>query len=299
MRTDVGRRQSVGVSMRICQGQPDWSVWAWSDPTKVVYGPVPSRRLGASLGVNFFPHGKICSFKCAYCDLDVYNDSSNRFSLVSTHELERELSKNLKDYRASGRSFPDSITFAGNGEPTLHPGFAELVRCVRLFRDENMPNVPLNLFTNGLHLNKPGMPEALSAFRRIFLKLDGSSQVMLETLNGSGAWRGTNRAVGLARELHNTAASTMVVTGGIDNTKDIASSTYACMVNLMNPLEVYLYTLDYPTKHSGIEPVSQKTLLELAETLSGRVFSPIIVLWREYRHPTITAPGKELDVAFA
>jgi wyosine [tRNA(Phe)-imidazoG37] synthetase (radical SAM superfamily) len=162
-----------------------------------------------------------------------------------------------------------------------------------------MPAVPLNLFTNGLHANKPGVFEALRAFRRIFLKLDGSTPDTLEALNGSGAWRGTNHALTLARELQNTAASTMVVAGSIDNTKDVASSAYARMVNLLNPLEVYLYTLDYPTRHSGLEPVPQESMIELAEMLSERVSSPIIILWREHRHPTITVPRKELDVAFA
>jgi wyosine [tRNA(Phe)-imidazoG37] synthetase (radical SAM superfamily) len=213
--------------------------------------------------------------------------------------LEQQLSKGFDDYRVSDRALPDSITFAGNGEPTLHPGFFDLVRCVRQLRDENTPAVPLNLFTNGLHIERADVFRALGAFRRIFLKLDGSTPDTLEKLNGAGAWRGTNRALRLASGLDNSAASTMVVGGSIDNTKDVASPAYARMVNLLDPLEVYLYTLDYPTKHSGLEPVPLESMIELAETLSERVSSRIIVLWREHRHPTITVQRKELDVAFA
>lgn len=114
---------------------PDWSQFAWENPEKIVYGPVSSRRLGKSLGINFFPSGKICSFQCSYCDMDVPHALKRKPKLLTCDKLIKPLRQHLLAHLSSGNAV-DSITFAGNGEPTIHPSFSDLVDAankIRLF----------------------------------------------------------------------------------------------------------------------------------------------------------------------
>lgn len=299
MQTELVENRRVGsrATVRICSTVPNWSLWAWSNPTKVLYGPVPTRRLGRSLGINLFPNGKHCSFKCAYCDLEISDRNLGPSSLVSPARLEVLLEESFQNYPASGGAPPDSLTFAGNGEPTLHPGFAALVKRAQSLRDDAMPSVPLNLFTNGMHLSQPHVLDSFYAFRRVFLKVDGCKQTTLERLNGAGAWSGTRQALSLVAGLKNVAASTMVVAGSIDNIKEVASQAFADQINKSLVSEIYLYTLDYPAKHRGIRPLSLPQLQVVGEVVAEQVSASVIVLWRAYRHPSVSGLSENPNVA--
>ena len=272
--------------IRICDDVPDWSLYAWSNPTRVVYGPVSSRRLGMSLGINLFPQGKVCSFRCAYCDLDMAQENEQRARLVPTQQIITRIAADLPRYGVAERHPVDSITFAGNGEPTIHPGFSNVVEVVAQLRDEWLPDTPMNLFTDGMHLVNPAVRAATARFRRVFLKLDGAHEAVVERINGPGAWRGTLRAVAIGRQLPNVAASTALVAGPDANTADVKSRRFVEIIRELRPRELYLYTLDYPSPAVSIAAVDFDTLVEHAEWLARRVDCRVIALWRRHRHPT-------------
>ncbi|RLC12172.1 MAG: hypothetical protein DRH43_02330 [Deltaproteobacteria bacterium] len=274
-------------SLWICRDRPDWRAYAWNNSNKVLYGPVSSRRLGLSLGINLFPTGKVCSFNCIYCDLDVKLDASGYAQLMPTEQLLNRLDREFHSYLKAGGETPDSITFAGNGEPTLHPGFAEMVKIAKRLRDQYFPETPLNLFTDGVHLVQEGVIQCLDDFSRVFLKVDGGSMATVEIVNGSDAWMATMQAVKVGQSLRNVAASTIVISGASGNAEDILGEGYSQLLHILRPLEIYLYTLDYPTVRSDISPVSLDFLMECAYSVATRIESPVIALWRHHRHPTL------------
>ena len=139
----------------------------------IVFGPVRSRRLGSSLGINLLPlKGKLCSFDCVYCECG-WNAEGRSDNKIPTVEQVREAlrSKLVECHRDN---IPvDSITFSGNGEPTLHPDFPEIIDYTIALRDELFPEAVISVLSNATMLGKPGVKEALSKVDNPILKLDG------------------------------------------------------------------------------------------------------------------------------
>ncbi len=149
---------------------------------KIVYGPIHSRRLGTSLGINLLsPFHKICSFDCVYCQYgktDQLTDKPDSSSVYTPEQILKEVEIGLKTVRRL-----DSITFSGNGEPTLHPDFANIVEETCLLRDRFQPGVPLAVFTNGSTLSRQKVRTALELIDIPLVKLDAGDQLSFEKIN--------------------------------------------------------------------------------------------------------------------
>ncbi|MES9947023.1 MAG: radical SAM protein [Candidatus Thiodiazotropha sp.] len=279
-------KQSSNFSVKICKESPDWIQFGWNNSNKVIYGPVSSRRLGKSLGVNLFPKGKICSFSCTYCDLDTEEIDDSPPKIVQHEHILYAVQKELELF--CDTDFPiDSITFAGNGEPTLHPDFARLVEQSASIRDCCLPTIPMNVFTNCMHLHNKDVFESLKYFRRVFLKLDAVTRDIIEKIDGKGSYRGVENAVKIGQKIDNAAISTVVVDGSISNFSNLLSNTYVDYVKTINPKELYFYTLDYPVPIPGIKAVSLDNLSYLGQAIAEKVECSVIVLWRKYQHPSV------------
>lgn len=110
-----------------------------------IFGPVHSRRLGVSLGINLLPaDGKVCSFDCIYCECGYNSDFKTKSKLPTREEVRTALENKLKDMQANGPA-PDVLTFAGNGEPTIHPQFAEIIDDTLALRDTYFPNAKVSV----------------------------------------------------------------------------------------------------------------------------------------------------------
>ena len=137
-----------------------------------IFGPVHSRRLGVSLGINLMPaDGKLCSFNCIYCECglnEMFRPSSSR---PTRQEVAEALEARLLDMQKNG-PFPDVLTFAGNGEPTAHPYFAEIMDDTIYLRDKYFPNAKVSVLSNATMLHKPAVFEALKRVDNNILKLD-------------------------------------------------------------------------------------------------------------------------------
>ena len=150
----------------------------------IIFGPVHSRRLGNSLGVNLLPiTKKYCNFNCLYCECGWSNlrkitivDLPTRYSIREALEIK------LADMKLEGKS-PDVITFAGNGEPTLHPDFPEIIDDIIAIRNQYYPDIKIAVLTNSTTINKKGIASALTKVDQCILKLDSVIPETFNTLN--------------------------------------------------------------------------------------------------------------------
>ena len=137
-----------------------------------VFGPVRSRRLGKSLGVNLSPaDGKICSFDCIYCECGLNDERRPKLKMPSREAVREALEARLIAM-SEADDLPEAITYSGNGEPTSHPDFLNIVRDTLALRDKYCPQAKVCLLTNATHLNRDDVFEAVRLIDRPCLKLD-------------------------------------------------------------------------------------------------------------------------------
>ena len=137
-----------------------------------IFGPVHSRRLGVSLGINLMPaDGKLCSFNCVYCECGLNEHFRPSSPRPTRQEVAEALEARLLDMQQNG-PFPDVLTFAGNGEPTAHPHFAEIMEDTIYLRNKYFPNAKVSVLSNATMLHKPAVFEALKQVDNNILKLD-------------------------------------------------------------------------------------------------------------------------------
>ena len=126
-----------------------------------IFGPVHSRRLGVSLGINLMPaDGKLCTFNCIYCECGFNEDFRPKLPRPTREEVRQALEVRLQDMQANGPA-PDVLTFAGNGEPTAHPHFPEIIADILSLRDKYFPNAKVSVLSNSTFIHKPAVFEAL------------------------------------------------------------------------------------------------------------------------------------------
>jgi len=229
--------------------------------TGIVYGPVVSRRLGRTLGVNLAPAGrKACNFECAYCrspwtEPPARRDWPDPAAIVAA--VERAL---------EGAGELDTITIGGNGEPTLHPGFATIVDGLFHARNRYAPNAKLALVSNGSTLNRLEVVNALSRIDIRCMKLDAGDATTFRLMNGPEVELGR-----LIADLRNVGGlrlqSTFVhdANGLVDNTTPGAVHAWLEAVKRIRPEAVDIGTLDRtPARQSSLQRVPPALLEEIA-----------------------------------
>ncbi len=137
----------------------------------MVFGPVFSRRLGVSLGVNLLPlDNKYCNFNCVYCECGWTDNKQGKMILAKRENLKQQLAEKLKEIQGTVNE-PDAITFAGNGEPTIHPQFAGIIDDTIELRDKYAPNAAISILSNATMLDRPKVAEALRKVDKNIQKL--------------------------------------------------------------------------------------------------------------------------------
>lgn len=246
----------------------------------VIYGPVTSRRLGKSLGINLFPmQNKNCNFNCVYCQYDKTNASNKLFT--SFANTKNYIVNDFKKFSQQGISI-DYITVAGNGEPTLHPNFPKIVDLILNQRDMYFSNIPTVIFTNCTKLYDPKIRKAISRFDRRFLKLDVSDQKTLLKVNHYGNFEKILNNIFITAKEMSVEISTAIITSphrfaNYDNL--MTDSNYINIIKRISPRRLYLYSINKPSTHYEVEQVSQEHLLNLKKYLSKHFKSSIRVLY--------------------
>lgn len=246
--------------------------------TGIVYGPIRSRRLGLSLGINLLPTDyKLCSFDCVYCHYgrtDVKSLSADVRALPWSNEVLRKVAAALREHPNI-----DAITFSGNGEPTLHPAFPKIAAAVRELRDELAPNAKLALFSNATTARLAHVREALALFDLPMLKLDAGDPRTLSAINRPAPEVSWEHIVAGLGQVPNLIIQSVLIDGKASNVKGAALEAWVETLAQLKPIHVQIYSTEYPVPESGVERVLPYELQRIAEEVKGRTGLPIEALW--------------------
>ena len=248
---------------------------------EIIYGPVKSRRLGHSLGINVNPRkGKTCSFDCVYCQ---YGQTMNL--VTSPRELSDWLAENtiLKEIEAwlqrlvSEDRALDSITFSGYGESTLHPQLRETIQGVKRLRDEYYHNAQINILTNSSTVTDDKVFAALTELDSVVAKLDTGSQEAFDAINrpAMGTPSLDEIVQGLARLQDEYGIFTIQTLIFKSTSKDFPDNTsldevdhLAEKAGFINPVEIQVYTVARRPSESFVEPVDDSLLRETTRRIN-------------------------------
>jgi wyosine [tRNA(Phe)-imidazoG37] synthetase (radical SAM superfamily) len=242
---------------------------------RVVFGPVKSRRMGLSLGVNLMPaNTKCCSFDCIYCECGwtTQRDTSGSY-LPTIQEMTGALEKKLTEMAVAG-NLPDAITFAGNGEPTLHPHFADMINQTLELRDRFAPKAKVTVLSNGSRLARPEVFEALLKVDLNIQKLDAGTEDTAVLINKpSGAFDIEELTFHLARFNGKVIIQTLFLRGmvegvPVDNTTPKEISSWINRLKMIAPSYVMIYPIDRETPASGLVKVDRNELERIAQMAS-------------------------------
>lgn len=244
-------------------------------PTKLhpgpVYGPVHSRRLGVSLGVNLMPTtGKICTFDCLYCEDGLNAERRTHDGCVGAEALEAALEAKLEEMSAQG-VLPDVITFSGNGEPTAAPSFPDAVRAAVRLRDAYAPDCRIAVLSNATLADRPAVREALMLVDDNILKLDTVDADFIDFLDRPcGPYDVGRQVETLASYQGHVIVQTIFLRGehegrSCDNTGEEYVGPWLEALARIAPRAATIYTIDRPTPAQGLEKAPAEVLDAIAE----------------------------------
>ena len=239
-----------------------------------IFGPIHSRRLGTSLGINLMPNdGKICSFDCLYCEAGFNAQGAGTTGVSRRKEVADALRAKLQAMHNAGDRL-DVITFSGNGEPTLCPDFPEIVDDVIALRDEFYPNVKISVLSNSTMIGKPEVVAALRKVDNNILKLDSAVESTMRAIDRPANPDFTvERVVEQLRQFSGECIiQTMMLRGthcgvAIDNTTADEIDALISAYRTINPREVMLYSLDRPTPESNLQRIERPELDAIADRM--------------------------------
>lgn len=238
-----------------------------------IFGPVHSRRLGISLGINLLPEGgKLCSFDCVYCECGLNSERRTHNPLPSADEVETALINTLKALK-NENIIPDVFTFAGNGEPTLNPHFPEVVDRVIKIRNEYCPQARISILSNATQIHRPEIREALMKFDNNIQKLDTVSRAYIYKVDRpQGHYDVEEQIMHLASFDGHVIIQTMFMDGTLDgesvcNTTPEYVEPYIEALKRIRPCKVMIYTIDRETPVKGLLKAKPEVLDAIAEQI--------------------------------
>jgi wyosine [tRNA(Phe)-imidazoG37] synthetase (radical SAM superfamily) len=243
---------------------------------EIVFGPVKSRRFGVSLGINLLPlHGKLCSFNCIYCECGLNeNYKKEKQKLFSADEIARSLRSRFVALKSGGLN-PDNITFAGNGEPTLHPEFEAIIENTISLRDEFFPKAKVTVLSNATRLDRENVKKALLRIDNNVLKLDAGTNITFQAINRPTNTITLGKVVdGLKSFGGNLTIQTMLIRGEVDgkrvdNTTEEELALWLGYIAEISPKLVMLYPIDRQTPYSTLEKVPEVEFQSLAARIEA------------------------------
>lgn len=240
----------------------------------IIFGPIKSRRLGLSLGVNLLPlDSKLCSFDCIYCECGwAEGGHAPRFN---PRERVRELlGEKLREMTSAGTP-PDVITFAGNGEPTMHPQFEEIIDDTIALRDEICPTAKISVLSNATMIGRESVRRALLRVDNNILKLDSAFDQTVRLIDNPQGNYSVARTVELMKLFEGKMiVQTMFLRGSynglvVDNTTEREVAAWLELIREIAPKRVMVYTIDRDTPAPDLEKVSVEELRRIAERVEA------------------------------
>ncbi len=239
-----------------------------------IFGPIHSRRLGVSLGINLLPpDGKLCSFDCIYCECGYNADFKAKQPLPTREEVKNALESRLKDMQENGPK-PDVFTFAGNGEPTLHPHFPEIINDTIELRDKYFPDAKVSVLSNSTLIFKENVRNALMLVDNNILKLDTIDMDYIKEVDRPMGKYEVNRIIDNMKKFDgHIIIQTMFMKGlspngvNVDNTSDQYVLPWLEVVKNINPKQVMIYTIDRETPDQRLLKATPEALDRIASLI--------------------------------
>lgn len=245
----------------------------------IIFGPVRSRRLGLSLGVNLLPvESKLCNFDCIYCECGWNEDHVGHRRFNSREDVRGMLRDTLQAMVAKGE-LPDVITFAGNGEPTMHPDFEPIIEDTIALRDQICPQAKVSVLSNATQIHREDVRRALLRVDNNILKLDSAFDSTVQLINKPQGSYSVARTVELMKLFEGKMIlQTMFLRGEylskrVDNTTAEEVDAWLDIVAQIKPRQVMIYSLDRDTPCQTLEKVGREELLQIAAKLQARGFN--------------------------
>ena len=228
----------------------------------VIYGPVNSRRLGKSLGINLLPvNVKVCTFDCIYCHYGRTNFERSSITFPSKDIVIQKIENALNKWKNI-----DYLTFSGNGEPTLHPNFIEIVNETIKLRNEISPDIPIAILSNSSMADNAKIREALEKFDACIMKLDVGDESTFKKIN-----RPCNicldKIINGLKNLKSFILQCVMVDGKYQNVRGEALKNWIDAISVIKPKKVQIYSTDRPVAMEGVVKVEKVRLRKVAEEI--------------------------------
>ncbi len=241
----------------------------------IIYGPIHSRRLGISLGVNLMPTtAKLCTFNCIYCECG-WNQPVAHLILPKVEEVAQQMEQKLKEMQKKG-IVPDVITFSGNGEPTLHPDFEQIMNDTIRLRNQYCPQAKVSVLSNSTQLFRDDVVRALWKVDNRILKLDSAIDSTMQAIDLPVNENLTVADIKERLKVFNGdfILQTCFLRGPqVDNTTDEELEAWYEAVEELQPKQVMIYVIDRATPAEGLEKIAPKKMHAIAEELRTRGFN--------------------------
>lgn len=248
-----------------------------------IFGPIHSRRLGSSLGVNLTPDdGKICSFDCLYCEAGYNAQGPGTTGMPSVEKVRADLEAKLADMKQKGEAL-DVITFSGNGEPTLHPHFEQVIDDTIALRDKYFPNVKISVLSNATRIASPSVARALRRVDNNILKLDSAIEDTVQLIDRPNPGYNLRATIDELGKFGSQAIiQTMLCRGEhegqpVDNTTDAEIDALVEAYRRIAPGQIMIYTIDRPTPEVNLHRISPQELTAIGERIRNATGIPVQV----------------------
>ena len=236
-----------------------------------IFGPVHSRRLGVSLGINLLPaDGKFCTFDCIYCECGFNGDHRPHQKLPTREEVREALEARLQDMKQNGPK-PDVLTFAGNGEPTAHPHFASIIEDTLCLRDTYFPEAKVSVLSNSTFIHKPEVFDTLNKIDNNILKLDTIDATYINKVDRPTGHYDVKQVIECMKAFKgNLIVQTLFMKGmfegeNVDNTTDEYVLPWLEVVKQIAPRQVMIYTIDRETPAPDLLKATHEELDRIGE----------------------------------
>ena len=240
-----------------------------------IFGPIHSRRLGVSLGINLMPaDGKVCTFDCVYCECGFNKDHRPHLPRPSRQQVAEALEAQLVKMKQNGPT-PDVLTFAGNGEPTAHPDFAGIIDDTVALRNRYFPTAKVSVLSNATMAVRPEVHAALLKVDNNILKLDTVSADYIERVDRpTGAYDVNAVIEALCAFDGHVIVQSMFMKGlsegqSVDNTTDAYVQPWLEAVKRIKPSQVMVYTIDRETPDPDLQKATHEELDRIAALVKG------------------------------
>ena len=241
---------------------------------ETVFGPIFSRRLGSSLGINLLPEkGKICNFDCIYCECGWNRDGRNDTVLPTAEKVRNDLERMLIRLASEGTPV-DSITFSGDGEPTLNPEFPQIIEDTLRLRDQYYPKAKVSVLSNATRVH---MPEVFAALRKVdnpIMKIDAPTNELVAKINNPAPGYDVQRVIESLKQFNGdfVLQTCMLRSPDFDSSHPEVVGPMMDIVRLLKPREWMVYTIDRPTPMQGLEKFSPQKMKALVQPVIDEGF---------------------------